>query len=437
MNEFLKYLEISKGEVFVDTVGANHKVSVKHLYKTWVKRDGDFFWFKENRINEASVAAYFIPDPKERYSRFRGFVGSGKITVSYPNLLYGDNVSGIFYTDKEKLFELAKEAIEKNNMYLPAEHYNFGDFKLREIDFSVSFEMSSEEECNEIFRLFYFKRFPNHHVHIEYGPQGTYNEDYDEEDGECFGSFSNNIKIYNKTKEMLEDHDEEITPLTLRLEINCFEDVTGLEFKNKTVNEMFENANLWFLALLKKYNLVYVFLPEEEYFQTIETYFKAKKDEYLKDKNKKEKKYPAYIKNSWNQTFTCLRKINDLGAEDAYRDNPKLYNQCLALTNEIGIDIIYTCLEHRLNIFEHVVYRGNPKDYFINEVSDENNIGVTKVEDAEENNINSPYTASSKCLLTLNKCACFVYVDSDYILTFLWLDLKKLSIGKDSFYKLE
>jgi len=99
LNEFLKHLENSTGEVFVDTVGANHKVSVKHLYKTWVKRDGDFFWFKENRINGASVVAYFIPDPKERYSRFRGFVGSGKITVSYPTLLYGDNVSGIFYTD--------------------------------------------------------------------------------------------------------------------------------------------------------------------------------------------------------------------------------------------------------------------------------------------------------------------------------------------------
>lgn len=415
LNDFLMFIGNSNEEIFVDTIGASNFVFINHLFKCWIRETDKFYWFNENKIYGTSVAAYFIPDPESDYK-----FGTGKIKTSFPNLIYGDNVSGICKYDNEILFKLIEEAFEKNGIICESD---FGDFKLREIDFSVSFQLNSEEECDEAFRLFKSKRFPNHYINLEYGTQGTC-AGYDYKGGDCFGSNSNNIKLYDKTQEMLDNHEAEIEPYILRLEINCFRDVKDLEFRDKSVNELFENANQWFLALLKKYNLIYDFLPKEEYFQTTETYFKAKKDEYLKDKNKKDKKYPAYIKSTWETISDFLRKINDIGAEGAYREDHKLYNACLSLTNDIGIDILYTCLDKRFNFFDDVVYRGNPEDYFNDKLEDENNSGLHR-------------KTTSNNMFMFNKYICYVCYSSDYLLIDLCFNLRRLSIGKYSFYKLE
>lgn len=450
MNEFLKYLENSNEEIFIDTVGANHDASVKYLYEYWTKKGNAYYWFNQNYINDASVVSYFIVNSKQPRPYIGSVVGSGKIVTSYPVLLYGDNLAGVCSTDKDNLFGLIKKSFDKNSMLIPASCRNFGDFKLQEIDFSVSFELNSEEECDEAFRLFESKRFPNHHVNIEGGTQGTYAK-YDYDDGVCFGSYSDNIKMYDKTAEMLDDHDEDIQPYIMRIEINCFRDVKGVEFKGKSVNELFENANQWFLALLKKYNLIYDYLPEKDFFETIKSYLIPVKMEYFADKNKKEKNYPSYLKNDVEKTLSFLKTINEIGAEAAYREDHKLYNSCLNLTNELGIDILYTKLDRRFNFFENVIYRKNADSFFI-------------TEDATNYNGEMHGDMSSDCTSTTVKHICYYKFVAEYVLEILCLELKKsstekcfypykfisdyaknplcpnlknLSIGKHSFYKLE
>ena len=92
MNEFLKYLENSNEEIFIDTVGANHDVSVKYLYECWTKKGNAYYWFNQNYINNASVVSYFIVNSKQPRPYIGSVVGSGKIVTSYQGKQIKTNV---------------------------------------------------------------------------------------------------------------------------------------------------------------------------------------------------------------------------------------------------------------------------------------------------------------------------------------------------------
>lgn len=339
----------TNNEIFVDTVKASIDAYVLIADNGWKysKKSRRWFYFKEVKKDGQSVRFYFYANPDQKDTDPK--TGTLFMEFSLPKFLYGNNISGVLISDKERLFSEVKALLDDNNIYIDAEGdtRDYHNFDVKKIDYSISFDAGSKKEKDEFFRLFRKMQFPYHKAGM------LSKKEYDYESSFCHGSNSTDIVLYDKTEEVRKNTGEEIKDNICRIEIRCKNPIKAYSDFG-LVKDLFEKGNKRLINLLKAYRLDLDILPKKEYWKTICTHLEKKKAAYKADKDKSKKKYPSYLSSDINDVYEHLRYINTYGEKAAAKKNYALYKKCLELTNELKISILYNKIGKRMNILTKI-----------------------------------------------------------------------------------
>ena len=357
--EFIKELEQPfPKEVFVDTIKACHPAEeILPVKGTWL-------WDNKRKYHYIGDIPFLNATAKFIYKKLKDKPYDNVfIEFSVPKVLYDDNTTGFLYKDSSILKYEAKDILTcyNINVDLAANPIYFDVFDVRRIDHSFSFRINGIEEQEEFCRLFqnmYFK-------YLKPGRSGSKSYDYDI-DGYCFTSKKLDIVLYDKAKEQNEakkqdkaKEDQNKIENTLRLEMRCKEPFSAYDGKVfGSVEKMFRKANNRFAYLLTSRNLIYDFVPENEYEKLITDCYNAKKAEY--SANPKGEK-PSYLKFKLDHLLANMMQINEEGCHSFHsqKGNRVIYNACLNLAQDAEISILYTKLNYRISFIDNVCRRSD------------------------------------------------------------------------------
>ena len=360
--ELVDSLAATKDVLFVDTVKASCECCT-FIGRGWIHNmDGRrWFYFKNVIKDEQSVKLYFYPDYGQPYREVKD--GTIYVECSWPKFLYGTNITGVRMEDKEKLFDEITEILYDNDVYIDSIDggIDFRHFRVKKVDYSISFDAGSKEEEVELFKLIRKMYFPYHNVGIMKGKK--YDYDFDSGLSFCHSSDSFDIVMYDKTKEVKKHDGDEIEENICRLEIRCKRILKEHEYSG-TVQSLFEKRNIPLVNLLNKFRFDLDILPKEEYWKTIRTHLEEKKAIYKTDRNKSITKYPSYLSSKVDKIYAHLKYINKYGEEAARNKSYVLYRKCLELTNDLKISILYNKIGKRINILTKIYkHKDLPKVY--------------------------------------------------------------------------
>lgn len=360
--ELVASLATTEDELFVDTVKASCECCA-FIGRGWKHNTEGrrWFYFKEVKKDGQSVKLYFYPDYGQPYREVKD--GTIYVECSWPKFLYGTNITGVRMEDKEKLFDEITEILYDNDVYIDSIDggIDFRHFRVKKVDYSISFDAGSEKEKVELFKLIRKMYFPYHDV----GMMEEEKYDYDSDSGLsfCHSSDSFDIVMYDKEKEVQAHSGDVIKKYICRLEIRCKKPLK--EHKDfGSIQSLFEKGNIPLVKLLNKFRFDLDILPKEEYWKTIRDYLEEKKAEYKADKDKSKKKYPSYLSSNVDKIYAHLKYINKYGEEAARNKSYVLYRKCLELTNDLKISILYNKIFLRINILTKIYkHKDLPKVY--------------------------------------------------------------------------
>ena len=345
--EFIKELKRPfPTEVFVDTIKACHPAEeILPVKGTWI-------WDNKRKYHYLDDILFLNATAKFIYKKLKDKPYDNVfIEFSVPKALYGDNIAGFLYKDSNILNYEAKDILTcyNINVDLAANPIYFDVFDVRRIDHSFSFRVSGKKEHKEFCRLFKNMYFKN----LKPGLSGSKPYDYGI-DGYCFTSKKLDIVLYDKAKER-----QNKIKNTLRLEMRCKEPFSAYDGKVfGSVEKMFRKANNRFAYLLTSRNLIYDFVPENEYEKLITDCYNAKKAEY--STNPKGEK-PSYLKYKLDHLLANMMQINEEGCHSFHSQkcNRVIYNACLNLAQDAEISILYTKLNYRISFIDNVCHRSD------------------------------------------------------------------------------
>ncbi len=353
--ELVASLAATEDELFVDTVKASCECCV-FIGRGWKHNMEGRRWlyFKEVKKDEQSVKLYFYPDYGQPYREVKD--GTIYVECSWPKFLYGTNITGVRMEDQEKLFDEITEILYDNDVYIDSIDggIDFRHFRVKKVDYSISFDAGSEKEKVELFKLIRKMYFPYHDV----GMMEEEKYDYDSGSGLsfCHSSDSFDIVMYDKTAEVKKHDGDEIEENICRFEIRCKRILKEHKYSG-TVQSLFEKRNIPLVNLLNKFRFDLDILPKEEYWKTIRDYLEEKKAAYKADKEKSKKKSPSYLSSNVDKIYAQLKYINKYGEEAARKKSHAsytIYRKCLELTNELKISILYNKIGKRMNILTKI-----------------------------------------------------------------------------------
>lgn len=116
-------------------------------------------------------------------------------------------------------------------------------------------------------------------------------------------------------------------------------------------------SNKDIIKLITHHKLHLDFVSEQEYWSLLTAHFEKEKKKYLSDPNRASHDYPRYIKRRQQNIFSFLKYINENGAPAAHKKDDELYFDCVELTSKLGISVIYTRLDKRINFFKSIYRR--------------------------------------------------------------------------------
>ena len=343
----LKPISNNDNEIFIDVIKCRCLCDV-NTKKGWDKRNA-YMYFKEDTVGACSFKMNFKPIKHMRDSGY--CLGLLYIEFSAPKLLYDYNITGISKEDKYLLFSKIINHFDNVDITLyepfadkdrypfltPEEEINLNAFSITKIERSVSFEVQNEVVGKELLSLFSRMYFPDH------TPGKIKKRSYRYETSFCHYSGSEDIVLYDKTAEMLEKSKIIIKPNIWRLELrwkdttkSIKEDIGRAHFG--TLEKLYTDTNEPFVKRLKRHNLHLSFMPKDQYYKLIKSYL-----------NKKE-----YSDTVYKNIMNFFAYINEVGAFEAKKTSSKNYNRCLEITNNIGIQILYTKLNRPVSFFENI-----------------------------------------------------------------------------------
>lgn len=377
--EFIKELNKSPPtEVFIDTIEAEG-LAYALIGKDfgWEHHGEGDFWTKAVRHNHCVVFFTFKADKKSKGCLSKK--GNIKVKFSVPKLYYGDNFTGVYCSDCSAICRIIDMLLVEN--FVLVTEREFSGFKVVRVDRSVCSDAVTPERIKEMLRLFSLLYFPYH------TPGMRCSKEYDYETSFCHTSDSEDILCYDKSIEFKAhskekdgdlpkgDTDEDdtgspsVTDNIFRVEI-CSKG--ALEFYGDfgTVKDVL-TSNKDFINLLEHHKLCLDFAPKDEYWKLVTSCFSKEKEIYLSDPNRDSKPYPRYITRRSQNVYSFLKYINENGGAAAHKEKDELYNDCVEFTGKLGISVIYTKLNERVNFFERFYRRLDTDRIFLRDKADE------------------------------------------------------------------
>lgn len=364
----LEFLFRIKHIIFIDVVAANLKVFVFRKNRIWKKKE--YYWFAFRVIGNATVKLFFKPD--DYNSKEEMLAGWLTVEVSFPKILCTNNIGGFPVSDIETVCFLVDNLLLECKVETGG--IGFECFSLKKIEFSMSSCFNSAKELNEADRLFRMHHFSRHRVgeccRLKNHKAEFHDGDY--ETSFYFGSASSNILMYNKPSEIkdkepqADDEDEKddenqlIYPYILRFEIKQVKSSESkkLSYKDFKVFDLVEAGNILVANHFNHYNLSCDFVPKEEFFEIIESFLND-----LRKSRVNRKKHP-FLDYSNTKLIDFFERINDIGAEAAYKENKPIYRACEKLASKLNMSVLFTKLKRRFNLFENVIALFDDNIYF-------------------------------------------------------------------------
>ena len=332
-------------EVFIDTIKGRHPADETIPVK------GRWVWDSKRKYHYAPGLPFLKATAKLLFKKHKDKPYDGNVFCEFsaPKVLYGQNISGILYEDRTILYDKVKELLTVNgiNIDLAEKAVDFRTFDVTRIDLSFSFFVKNDTEQKEFMRLFRNM----YHPHLKPGKSGS--RDYDYPNAFCFTSPKLDIVLYDKAKEL------NIKNVNLlRLEFKCKKtfkkDNAGSDFFDSFENTM-KKANKWLANKLEYYNLSLPFLPEEEYFKAISACYISKKKEH----DEKTEDSPLYLRHELSTLIKTIKDINNKGCYNYHSLNRDMYNKCLHLAKDAGVQLLYTKLPYSISFTDNVCYHAD------------------------------------------------------------------------------
>lgn len=345
-NEFMSNLKKPfPNEVFIDTIKGRHPANKILPIKTssgweWDAKRG--YHFKNKcRLCDSSALLIF------KESKDKPYDGNVFCEFSAPKALYRkNNISGILFEDRTILYDKVKELIVNNgiNIDIAEIPVDFRVFDVTRIDLSFSFFPVDKTEQEEFLRLFKMM----YHPYLK--PGKLCKKDYDYPNAFAFTSNKLDIVLYDKAKEFgLEDIH------MLRLEFRCKKPAKGFGVGSDyfdSVENSFKKGNKWLANKLERYNFCLPFVPEDEYIKAIIKCYKTKKAEHTTSSEAK----PSYLTYKLPTLIKTVQEINSCGCHAYHSLNRIMYNDCLQLAKDAGVQILYTGLSYPISFIDNVCY---------------------------------------------------------------------------------
>lgn len=359
--------------------------------------DGDF-WRKDVQLHHGKVLLKFKPDKGQKGLETKE--GTIKVNFSVPNVIYGDNITGVYCSDWFSICSSIDKLLQDELIFTTGVglEIGFANFQVTRVDRSISTDAVTHEHLEEMLRIFKMLYFPYHK------PGKRCSKDYDYETSFCHTSDSEDIHAYDKSVETEEHQGKdkidiaEDVPEQCEDEDNCSENCTDspeddfdfsanktdlpsvkdnifrIEISSKKPLEFYGNfgtvkdvltSNKALMRLLRYQKLHLDLVPEQEYWNLITTHFDKEKKKYLSDKNRASKNYPHYIRRRRKSILSHLKYINENGAPAAHEKDDELYNDCVEFTSKLGISVIYTTQNERFSFFDKIYRRADTDKIFL------------------------------------------------------------------------
>lgn len=390
-------------EVFVDTIEAKcHCCAVVSKEHGW-KHEGDGdFWRKDTQLHNGTVLLTFKPDKGQKGLEVKE--GTIKVRLSIPKVFYGDNITGVYCSDRFYICSSINKLLRDELIFTTGVglEIGFANFQVTRVDRSISSDAVTPERLKEMLRVFSLLYFPYHK------PGKRCSKNYDYETSFCHTSNSEDIVAYDKSAEAKKGIKKDKTDPTEDVS-ESFEDsndsseddtnllyikdnIFRVEISSKKALKFYGDfgtvkdvltGNKALIRLLSYRKLHLDFAPEDEYWELITKRHKMRRDSYKADTRKK---HPNYATRKPKTILNFLKYINEHGAAAAHDRDDELYNDCVELTSELGISVIYTTLNERLNFLDKIYRRADTNKIFLR---DNQNKAIDEYEDTNKYNTDS------------------------------------------------
>lgn len=392
--------------MFVDTIEAKcHCCAVVGKEHGWKHEGNGDFWRKDIKFHHGKVLLTFKPDIGQKGLEVKE--GTVKVKFSVPKVFYGDNIAGVYCSDCFFICSSINKLLRDELIFTTGVglEIGFANFQVTRVDRSICSDAVTPKLLEEMLRIFKLLYFPYHK------PGKRCSKDYNYETSFCHTSDSEDILAYDKsaeTKKHLKKDEVDISedvPEQFEDDNDIFENCTAsseedsyfsknnnvLSVNNDKLLSVKDNifrieisskkplkfygdfgtvkgvltSNKALIRLLSYRKLHLDFVPEQEYWKLITTRFEKEKKKYLSDPNRASKAYPHYITRKLKSIISHLKYINEKGSPAAHEENDELYNDCVELTSKLGISVIYTTQDERLNFFSEIYRRADTDKIFL------------------------------------------------------------------------
>lgn len=348
--DFIKKLNTSTQEIFIDTVKGRHPANEIIPVK------GRWKWDNKRKYHYAPGLPFLKATAKLLFKKHKDKPYDGNVFCEFsaPKVLYGHNVCGILNKNIEALFRKPKELLTDYSIDidLAAIPVDFRNFDVTRIDLSFCFFPKDDDEQQEFLRLFRNMYFEN------LTPGKSCSEEYDYENGFAHTSQKLDIVMYDKVLQLHNEdpglHIEDIN--LLRIEFRCKGPCKGdVYWYGNSFEYTVKKANGLLAKKLERYHFDLPIVPIKEYKTIITNCYESKKAEF-KDKPSEK---PLYLKSKLD---TLLKKMKQINKEGCYKfhhassTNRCYYNRCIQLATDAGIHILYTKLDHEISFIDDVCF---------------------------------------------------------------------------------
>lgn len=393
----------------------------------WKHEGNGDFWRKDIKFHHGKVLLTFKPDTGQKGLEVKE--GTIKVKLSVPKVFYGDNITGVYCSDSFYICSSINRLLRDEFIFTTGVglEIGFANFQVTRVDRSISSNAVTAERLKEMLRIFKMLYFPYHK------PGKRCSKDYDYETSFCHTSDSEDIHAYDKSAETEKHQGKDKSDITEDVHEQCKDEENYSENRTDSPEEDFDfsadktdlpsvknnifrieicskkplkyygdfgtvkdviTSNKALIRLLRYRKLHLDFVPEQEYWSLITTFFEKEKKTYLSDPNRALNDYPHYTTRTLKNIISHLKYINENGASAAHKKDDELYNDCVELTSELGISVVYTTQGERFSFFDNIYRRADTDIIFL---KDKQYKATNECEDTDEHieDVSDTFTSSA------------------------------------------